>query len=325
MELCKKNPEKFTDILRYIQDNNPHIFGIQETDLHSISSRTHRRLTYTTQDILDIFCILGYKLELPSSWQHYGQARVLVYVSDEIRAVRVNTANTDLPSITLDIGFGQTRKTRVCIYYREWTSGVTGDNSDAGQRERWGRQLHQWRMHLQGRRDLIMLGDGNICTLHCNDQQYPANKKVISDMYQDFLLSESCVQIVNVYTRSQTIAGGQVSRACLDHITTNNLAKCSDPVVTAIGDSDHHCVSVVKYTRELKQGPKKIRKRNYKNFDTAAFLTDINQTDFSRVTESNDPDIAASMFSSIFRSVLNRHAPIKVYNQRTNYLPFLLK
>ena len=29
------------------------------------------------------------------------------------------------------------------------------------------------------------------------------------------------------------------------------------------------------------------------------------------------------MFSSIFRSVLNRHAPIKVYNQRTNYRPFL--
>ena len=95
--------------------------------------------------------------------------------------------------------------------------------------------------------------------------------------------------------------------------------------MSAIGDSDHHSVSVVIYSGELKQEPKKIRKRNYKNFDAAAFLTAINSTDFSRVTESQDSDFAASMFSSIFRSVLNCFAPIKVYQHRRNYLPWLIK
>ena len=152
---------KFADVLRYIQEKHPHVFGIQETDLHSVSSRTHRRTVYTTEQILDSYNIPGYRLELPSTWHQHGQARLLVYVSDDVQDVRINTQATDLPSITIDIGFGQAKKTRVCTYYREWTSGVTGDSSDSGQGKRWERQLKQWRLDLQGRRDLVMLGDGN--------------------------------------------------------------------------------------------------------------------------------------------------------------------
>ena len=54
-----------------------------------------------------------------------------------------------------------------------------------------------------------------------------------------------------------------------------------------------------------------------------AFLLQIYNTDLSRVTNCDNLDTAAALFSSIYGSVLNQHAPIKTYQNRTNYLPWL--
>ena len=66
-----------------------------------------------------------------------------------------------------------------------------------------------------------------------------------------------------------------------------------------------------------------LKKRNYKNFDAASFLTHISQTNFDKVNHCNNPDTAAAIFSGIFGSILNQHAPVKVYQTRNNYVPWL--
>ena len=61
----------------------------------------------------------------------------MIFVSDEIKAeiVPLPAAYNDLPCITLNVGIGRAKKTRVNYYYREWTNGVTGDSSQEGQVE----------------------------------------------------------------------------------------------------------------------------------------------------------------------------------------------
>ena len=45
--------------------------------------------------------------------------------------------------------------------------------------------------------------------------------------------------------------------------------------------------------------------------------------DFSKVTSSNDIEEASAIFGGLFRSILNRHAPLKTVQVRNNYVPWL--
>ena len=54
-------------------------------------------------------------------WQVHGQARALLYVREDIN-LKVRTLareNTDLPSVSCEIGVGKEKKTRVNFFYRE--------------------------------------------------------------------------------------------------------------------------------------------------------------------------------------------------------------
>ena len=84
---------------------------------------------------------------------------------------------------------------------------------------------------------------------------------------------------------------------------------------------------VTKFSREIKTHPKTIKKRNYKNFSTANFLNDVNEHvtnhSFDKVLNNQNIDEASALFSGIFGSILNKHAPLKVFQVRNNYSPWL--
>ena len=84
---------------------------------------------------------------------------------------------------------------------------------------------------------------------------------------------------------------------------------------------------ITKFSRDIKNQPKTIKKRNYKHFVAEAFLddvlTNVNNGSFDTILGTSDPDIAASHFSGVFGTILNRHAPLKTYQVRNNYSPWL--
>ena len=84
----------------------------------------------------------------------------------------------------------------------------------------------------------------------------------------------------------------------------------------ANGDSDHLAVVIIKYSK-----PNTVLKRNYKNFDQAAFLQDVNQCNINEaVTACTDIDDAAKTFQDLFSQVLDRHAPIKEIKKELCYI-----
>ena len=128
--------------------------------------------------------------------------------------------------------------------------------------------------------------------------------------------------MIDQCTRTE-LGGNIVQKSCLDHITTNVPAKCSNTAVVVGGNSDHLAVTTTKLARNVAVRPAVIKKRSYKYFVRDDFLREVKYTDFSEVLNEEDVDRAAKLFSKVVGSVLDNHAPVKVFQTRKNYAPWL--
>ena len=101
----------------------------------------------------------------------------------------------------------------------------------------------------------------------------------------------------------------------------------STPEVVGISRSDHLGISVVKAAREVRTSPKTTKKRIYKHFSNDSFINDVRNAHengmFSAIYEANDVDKATEIFTNQFSSILDQHAPLRVIQNRSNYLPYL--
>ena len=234
----------------------------------------------------------------------------------------LGTSLSDLPMLSFEIGFGNERKTIVNYFYREFTNGVTGLNSAQDQMERLKRMIRHWRSLASSNRDYVCLGDANICAMKWNDESYYLKDQ--AELVQTFLLETNSEQLVRDFTRSEFIQGGNVSKSCIDHIYTNAPGKISKPEVVAVGTSDHLGVVATKYTRAPILKPKVVLKRSYKAFNVENFLSDINCSDINIVvTALDNVEDAAREFENKFRLILDQHAPLKVFQTRKNFSPYL--
>ena len=139
-------------------------------------------------------------------------------------------------------------------------------------------------------------------------------------MVQEQLLEESSYQLVEGFTRSK-LANDIVRQSSIDH--TNAPMKCTKPLIEAAGDSDHLAIILTKFSKELRNKPQTVMKRSYKNFNAGMFLQDIQNSDINKkVTEATVED-AAKIFQDVFGEVLDRHAPVKIFQTRKNYVPYL--
>ena len=186
---------------------NLHMLCLVEADLHGATSRHRRRRPLTTKDIHNQLSIPGFKIFLPMSWQKHGQARILVYAMEELKVKeRVLGAHlNDLPIMTFEIGFGLEKKKIVNYFYREFTSGVSGLDDSQSQFERLQRMTQHWRSLAANKKDLVCLGDANLCANKWHDESYYL--KDHAETVQTFLMETSSTQLVKEYTRS-----GEISR-----------------------------------------------------------------------------------------------------------------
>ena len=315
---------KFVDVKCFIQKYKPHVMGIIESDIYS-PTYMGKRSKFTTLEVRSKLKIEGYSLVFPESWNQHGQARIVAFVSDELvfKQKIEDPKYSELPNITLEIGLGKEKKTNLNLFYREWTSGITKENSQESQQKCLDLQIKYWESLYTQNKITIIMGDANLCAMTWNDEDYNASKKVLANRLQDHLLEVSSSQLVQEFTRSEMSASG-LTRSCIDHVYSNSPLKCSTPELVSAGDSDHLAVFFTKYTREIRHKPQTILKRNYKHFDEVFFLKDILESKLvEKVTSCKDLDTAAATFGELFREVLDIHAPVKIFQIRTNYVPYL--
>ena len=135
------------EVKQFIQSKHLHVLCVVESDLHSPLSRYIRRHPLNTGEVQSILQVPGYKILLPKSWQVHGQARIIIFAKEELQVkIRdIGVHNSDLPTLSMEIGLGREKRTVVNYFYREFTGGVSGLDDTQSQIERLARQISIWK------------------------------------------------------------------------------------------------------------------------------------------------------------------------------------
>ena len=107
----------------------------------------------------------------------HGVSRVVVYTHKSlIVKPRPDLMNPWLSAVWLEVGLPRRHKFLLCNAYREWGYPNQQDrasHSINAQRERWTMFLDRWQVGIQEGKEIIVLGDLNLCHLKWNQLDLP--------------------------------------------------------------------------------------------------------------------------------------------------------
>ena len=82
-------------------------------------------------------------------------------------------------------------------------------------------------------------------------------------------------------------------------------------------------IFATRYARSIKSSPNYIRKRSFKNFDPSDFIHAIQQVSWLEVYLCTELNQAVKLLSTKITAILDRMAPMKTFQIRNNYCPWL--
>ena len=232
-------------------------------------------------------------------------------------------------SIWVQIGLPGKKQILICHTYREWQELSQGhrnmsSNSIHDQLQRWLLFLDQWERALHSGMEVIVCGDINLNHLDwClpSYQQSSQTKKLmplIEKLFQQ-IIPLGVVQCVNVATRFMV---GQ-PKTGIDHFYTNCPEKLSQVNTMFWGGSDHKMIFATRHAKLPNKIPRYVKKRSFKNFSSFDFCEEMSKVSWFDIYQCEDIDTAVQLFTDRFIRVLDNHAPMKIFQNRTNYSPWL--
>ena len=252
---------------------------------------------------------------------------MLVYVRNSFSCEQVESLEDDLfQSVWLKGGLKNKRQILFSHAYREHTS--TLGSSIRAQKESLGTFLAQWEMAsnlgLNEPMEVHVCGDMNLDSWKNKWLSPSYALRSLSSLVQEACSVNNFTQLVSIPTRYQYDSVRKaMDISCIDHVYCNMKFRCSDVSVIPFGNSDHDIVSYVRFSKEPPEPAKTIIKRSYKSFDDDKFLSDLRAVDWLPVFLSKDVDSAVDLFTSLFSSVLDVHAPWVKFQKRKNHAPWI--
>ena len=197
--------DKFSEIHNFVTNNKIHIMGVCETGLHGPRSRVHRATPVTDLTLSTELNIIGYDILLPETWRRHDTARLAVYSSQELTVKRVGdyTSIRDLPVVSVEARLGRGAPTIISFFYREYTGGILGLKNLPAQHDRLTRLMSHWASLDSLNKDIIILGDMNLCHLKWNTQG--DQQQILTDTVKQTQVSSTLLQIVHDITRTQLV------------------------------------------------------------------------------------------------------------------------
>ena len=300
-----------------INGYKPHVLGISESSLSIHDDQDHLGL----EDYKTFF-------SKTLQNQNLNVSRIAVFThKDLVVKQRLDLMNDTFSSIWLEVGLPRQRKILICNLYRDWQYlGQTSNASLAisAQLDRWVSFLDQWETAVQENKEIHVMGDTNLDFLKWNDSSQPGSQhrsrlQKLSNEIFNRIFPFGFVQLVTVPTRfwpGQDPSG-------LDHWYTNRPGKLSKIQVSNQGASDHKMIFATRYSKAVISKPKVIRKRSFKNFNQSDFIEAIKLVSWWGVYSSEDVEEATRMFTSEVCKILDKMAPVKTFQIRKSYAPWL--
>ena len=113
------------------------------------------------------------------------------------------------------------------------------------------------------------------------------------------------------------------TRTLIDHIFTNKPDIITNHGVLHVGISDHSLNYAIHKHNTPKTDPKVIESRQFKNFDSDAFIDDIKETPFHLTSLLDDPNEMWYVWKSLFLEIANKHAPIRKRKANSKSSPWI--
>ena len=308
---------KIDELKAIVQKYHPHILGLSEANIF----RHHDPDKVQIPDYTIHLCptISNPQLEV---------SRVVVYThSSLVVKMRPDLMDDKISSIWMEIGLPGRSKILVCNTYREWQYLGQNDNSSrsiASQLARWELFIKQWEQAIREDKEVIVTGDMNIDSLKwCRDDLPTTDStyklKPLIDLLFEKVIPQGFSQQVRVATHSWQ---GQ-HPSCLDHLYTNKPDKITEVQAIVNGGSDHKLLYLVRYAKAIKRNVRYIRKRCFKGFDKSKFMEEIRKLKFFDIYSASNVDSAVEMLTNKLCAVLDKFAPVKTVQIRSNYAPWL--
>ena len=308
---------KMTNIESIIGGYKPHILGISETCF----KKTHDK---TDIEIEEYTPHLSKTLENGT----LNVSRIAVFThKDLIVKERQDLMNDYFSSIWLEVGLPRTRKILVCNLYREWQYLDQESNvslATTAQLRRWLSFMEQWEAAIQNNMEIHVMGDINLDFLKWNAPHQPGSHhrhrlhKLAHALFER-IFPFGFAQLVTVATRFWP---GQEPSG-LDHWYTNKPEKMSNIQVVNQGGSDHRLIFGIRYCKSLISRPRIVKKRCYKDFNTAVFLERVKSISWLNLYMAEDVEAVTDFFTQTMTKILDELAPIKTYQVRKKYAPWL--
>ena len=309
---------KMLDIATIMDRHKPHILGLGEAN-------------FRNDHEIDTVQVPGYTLHIDSSINNpeLGLARVVVYTNNILRVKRRDDLeNSTVAAIWLECGLPNQKSFLVCMGYRQWRLVGQLDNRSASvsaQLARWMSFLDSWEKALLEDKEVIVALDANIdhLTWRMQDSLPPSSSSVrLRPLIEALFTRIIPLGVTQLVTGATRMERGQ-PRTGLDHLYTNKVHKLSSVQTFFTGTSDHKLLKVVRFTRSLKHLPRYVKKRSFKGFDETAFKNSIKECGLEEVLGCNDVDVAAETLTHKLNKVLDEMAPVKKFQTRTKYAPWM--
>ena len=306
------------EIEHIIEDYKPHVLGISETRFEH---------NHCLQDVN----IENYDLYFCKTLQNpiLKTSRCAVYVhKDIVVKERPDLMNERFSSVWLELGLPKQKKILVANFYREWQYLHQGNDNASltipAQLARWVSFLDQWEVAIMEDKEVHCMGDANIDFLKWRDTRQPGEqdtgrlRPLVIQLF-DRIIPHGFAQLITGPTRVQR---GQAPSG-LDHYYTNKPHKVSSVHAYFHGSSDHKLLFAIRHSKAKFSNPRIIFKRCYKNFDPLLFLAEVKNISWWEIYSCENVEFAAQLFTNKINCILNRMAPMKNFQVRTKYAPWM--
>ena len=310
---------KRSEIEHIINGYQPHILGISEGTFH---------LNHNISDVkIDNYDVhFSKSLECPQQ----NCSRLAVYIHKDLKTkVREDLMDNTFNSIWIECGLPRQKKILVCNVYRQWQLLNQGNDKTSAtissQLERFSTFLNQWERAIATGKEICVLGDFNLNFLNFGQNDLPVTSQcarlqpLVQELF-DRIVPHGFAQMVSGFTRSWP----NQDPSCLDHLWTNIPEKFSQVQSSWAGGSDHKMIFAIRYTKAIISKPRLVRKRSYKNFNPQKFLEAVHKISWWPVyAECFDTERAAILFTSKLNEILDIMAPLRTFQIRTKYTPWM--
>ena len=160
-------------------------------------------------------------------------------------------------------------------------------------------------------KEVIIMGD-----LNCDISKSPLEAHTRKFQFLSSLFQFD--QLINEPTRVT-----KTSATLIDIMLTNKEENISKSGVIHLGLSDHSLIYAVRKYCSPKSRQNTRYIRNFKNFNSRDFLTDLAFMPWESVAQHDNPNVCWQVWKSYYLQVLDRHAPLRCKRVRGNTLPWI--